>query len=137
MEGDERGGDIGSCFTSPRKFSSISQASFFVFSSVFCSQSSFVSASFELFDVPLSLFGRGYPELVVQALDDELEGDSRSEAIVAIVEWLSCLPFEDAANAAAATAAAAFWAASLLDKFRSVATADVDSISAALFIAYP
>ena len=82
--GDELGGDMGSCFTSPRKFSSISQHSSLSFPSI-CKFNdapsailSFVSESL-LFSDRRLLLGRGYPELVVHAVEDELDGDSLSE----------------------------------------------------------
>ena len=129
---------MGSCFTSPRKFSSISQASSFSFLSfwefIVASMSilSFVSESLLFSDLRL-LFGRGYPELVVHAVEDELDGDSLSEARCPELECLSYVEFVDTTSAAAAAAAACL-AAPLLDKLSNVATADVFSIRAALFI---
>ena len=91
--GDALGGEMGSCFTSPRKFSSISHASSLSFPSFWefivapIPILSFVSESLLFSDLRL-LLGRGYPELVVQAVEDELVGDSLSE-----VRWpeLECL----------------------------------------------
>ena len=81
-----------------------------------------------LFSDLLLLLERGYPELVVQAVDDELEGDSLSDEILPSDELLSWVEFKDSDNVAAACLAAP-----LLDKLSNVATADVFSIKAGLF----
>ena len=132
LGGETPCGDIGSCLTSPRKFSSISHASSFSLSA-FCtfaialsSPSSFVSDP-SLFSDLLLLFGRGYPELVVQAVDDELDGDSLSEVILPNDEILSCAELKDSDNEAACLPAP------LLDKLSNVATADEFSIKDGLF----
>ena len=133
LGGETPWGDMGSCFTSPRKFSSISHASSLslsilcTFVAVLPSTPSLGSDS-SLFSDLLFLLERGYPELVVQAVDDELDGDSLSDEIFPSEEVLSCVEFKESDNVAVACLAAP-----LLDKLSNVATADVLSIKAGLF----
>ena len=133
LGGETPWGDIGSCFTSPRKLSSISHASSLSLS-ILCTfvvnppSAPSLGSDSSLFSDLLLLLERGYPELVVQAVDDELEGDSLSDEILPSDELLSWVEFKDSDNVTAACLAAP-----LLDKLSNVATADVFSIKAGLF----
>ena len=108
--------------------SSLSLLSFCTFVIAPPSESSFVSES-SLFSDLLLLLGRGYPELVVQAVEEELDGDSLSDETAPEDEFLSCVEF----SVSEYDPAAACLAAPLLDKLSSVATADGFSIKDGLF----
>ena len=73
-----------------------------------------------MFSEFFAFLGRGYPELDVHVVEDELEGDSLSERTCPNAYFLSYASF----------------VAPFLDKLSNVATADVFSINPALFNEY-